>query len=94
MSVWRGSLLLTSWLQAGVERLKQKLDEANEQNRQEMETALKSMQWQLRTYVCPRHLRAAGCCCTPARSSVALAVTFLVAWHQAAGQVQDGGGRA
>jgi hypothetical protein len=69
--------LLTSWLQAGVERLKQKLDEANAQNRKEMETALKSMQWQLRTCVCPRHLRANGCCCTFARSSVALAVTFL-----------------
>ena len=34
---------------AGVERLKQKLDEANAENRREMEAALKSMQWQLRT---------------------------------------------
>jgi len=40
---------------AGVERLKQKLDEANVQNKKEMETALKSMQWQLRTYVISAH---------------------------------------
>lgn len=39
------------WGQAGVERLKQKLDEANAHNKKDMEEALNSMHWQLRTYV-------------------------------------------
>jgi len=79
------------WLQAGVERLKQKLDEANAQNRKEMETALKSMQWQLRTCVCPRSMRAARARLLhrvfplPAVRPAAGAVTFLFALHQAAG---------
>jgi len=36
-------------VQTGVERLKQKLDEANIQNKRDMEAALKSMHWQLQT---------------------------------------------
>jgi len=88
----RGSLPVDIvWLQAGVERLKQKLDEANAQNRKEMETALKSMQWQLRTCVCPRSMRAARARLLhrvfplPAVRPAAGAVTFLFALHQAAG---------